>query len=306
MKKSKFRFMATEVLLLVLTLFFVYKIFNQNIEEPRVAIILPESGDQRWDALLEGMKQSASLNKIHLIICNTDEIEDADAERAFIICPSPGSETKEMLENECADIPILLITEDIYDEEQKASGLPVIKPDYYEIGQTLAARLQEDGQRRIGVVGGWRKSDISDNGVRGLNDALEGTDCEVVWYYYNQKEKKASEMVSVKEKVDALVVLDPDALVELGEQAENGTYYGAKIYGIGSSVKSIALLDYGYITDIVLLDGYEIGYKSIEEIAEKLNHRFYQLESCNTGVRELDGEELFSNDDMERLLYSYE
>ena len=134
------------------SLFFVYKIFNQNVEEPRVAIILPESGDQRWDALIEGMKQSASLNKIHLIICNTDEIEDADVEReaireqldnqvdAFIICPSPGSETKEMLENECADIPTLLITEDIYDEEQKASGLPVIKPDYYEIGQTLAAR----------------------------------------------------------------------------------------------------------------------------------------------------------------------
>lgn len=141
MKKSKFRFMAAEVILFVLTLFFVYKIFNQNVEEPRVAIILPESGDQRWDALIEGMKQSASLNKIHLIICNTDEIEDADVEReaireqldnqvdAFIICPSPGSETKEMLENECADIPTLLITEDIYDEEQKASGLPVIKPD---------------------------------------------------------------------------------------------------------------------------------------------------------------------------------
>ena len=57
---------------------------------------------------------------------------------------------------------------------------------------------------------------------------------------------------------------------------------------------------------MVLLAGYEIGYKSVEEIAEKLNHRFYQLESCNTGVRELDGEELFSDDDMERLLYSYE
>ena len=37
MKKSKFRFMAAEVILFVLTLFFVYKIFNQNIEEPRVA-----------------------------------------------------------------------------------------------------------------------------------------------------------------------------------------------------------------------------------------------------------------------------
>ena len=47
MKKSKFRFMAAEVILFVLTLLFVYKIFNQNVEEPRVAIILPESGDQR-------------------------------------------------------------------------------------------------------------------------------------------------------------------------------------------------------------------------------------------------------------------
>ena len=65
-------------------------------------------------------------------------------------------------------------------------------------------------------------------------------------------------------------------------------------------------LSHCWIIDIVLLDGYEIGYKSVEEIAEKLNHRFYQLESCNTGVRELDGEELFSDDDMERLLYSYE
>ena len=30
MKKSKFRFMAAEVILFVLTLFFVYKIFNQE------------------------------------------------------------------------------------------------------------------------------------------------------------------------------------------------------------------------------------------------------------------------------------
>ena len=90
-------------------------------------------------------------------------------------------------------------------------------------------------------MGGWRKSDISDNGVRGLNDALEGTDCEIAWYYYNQKEKKASEMVSVKEKVDALVVLDPDALVELGEQAENGTYYGSSCVYVTTPTRSTSL-----------------------------------------------------------------
>ena len=70
---------------------------------------------------------------------------------------------------------------------------------------------------------------------------------EIAWYYYNQKEKKASEMVSVKEKVDALVVLDPDALVELGEQAENGTYYGAE-YTVLAAVLN---LSHCWIMDIL-------------------------------------------------------
>lgn len=51
--------------------------------------------------LVNGLKQSAQVNNIHLIICNTDEIVSADDEKelideqlendvdAFIICPAP-------------------------------------------------------------------------------------------------------------------------------------------------------------------------------------------------------------------------
>ena len=70
-----------ELILLVLALFFVWKIFIQNVPEKRVAVILPESGDQRWDSLIKGMKQSAKENHIHLVICNTDDIENAEAEK---------------------------------------------------------------------------------------------------------------------------------------------------------------------------------------------------------------------------------
>ena len=48
MKKNKITFFAMELILLVLALFFVWKIFIQNVPEKRVAVILPESGDQRW------------------------------------------------------------------------------------------------------------------------------------------------------------------------------------------------------------------------------------------------------------------
>ena len=148
MKKNKITFFAMELILLVLALFFVWKIFIQNVPEKRVAVILPESGDQRWDSLIKGMKQSAKENHIHLVICNTDDIENAEAEKeaieeqknnhidAFIVLPAPGTDTKEMLTKECSDVPVILVVEDLYTEDAEAtSKFSVVAPDYYEMGK---------------------------------------------------------------------------------------------------------------------------------------------------------------------------
>ncbi len=75
MKKNRIKFLIIEFLLLMLAVFFVWKIFDQNVAETRIAVILPESGDKRWDALIKGMKQAAAENNVHMIICNTEEIE---------------------------------------------------------------------------------------------------------------------------------------------------------------------------------------------------------------------------------------
>ena len=47
MKKNRMKFLIIEFLLLLLAVFFVWKIFDQNVAEPRIAVILPESGDKR-------------------------------------------------------------------------------------------------------------------------------------------------------------------------------------------------------------------------------------------------------------------
>ena len=44
-----------------------------------------------------------------------------------------------------------------------------------------------------------------------------------------------------------MVVMDTYAIDEIGENADNGMYNGAQIYGMGTSVKSVALLDAGKI-----------------------------------------------------------
>ena len=60
MKKNRIKFLIIELFLLMLAVFFVWKIFDQNVAETRIAVILPESGDKRWDALIKGMKQAAA------------------------------------------------------------------------------------------------------------------------------------------------------------------------------------------------------------------------------------------------------
>ena len=57
MKKNRMKFLIIEFLLLLLAVFFVWKIFDQNVAEPRIAVILPESGDKRWNEAGCGREQ---------------------------------------------------------------------------------------------------------------------------------------------------------------------------------------------------------------------------------------------------------
>ena len=321
MKKNKLTFILTELMLIVLAAFFIIRIFSDNESMKRVAVIVEDSGDKRWDALLNGLKQSAENNNLHLIICNTDLIESMEDEEelineqlqnnvdAFVICPAPGKETKTMLNRLQGERPFILINEDTYAEEP--SGYATVKPDNYKIGQMLAERLIQDDEeqlenKKIGVILGKAETEENVNRIAGLKDGLEGSGCEISWEYnYARGNQNTSEIIASKKQVDYLVILDYWALEEVGEAAEENKYHGAKIYGVGSSEKAIVLLDNQNIECLVVPDDYETGYMSMNEIAKKLRHSFYKMNSCETEVRIINKEDLYSKD-LERFLYSYE
>ena len=317
MKKTKTTFLLAEICLGILLLFCVHLIFEDEKPQKRVAVIVEKSGDEKWNSFMNGLKQAAGIANIHLIICNTDEIENAEMEKeiikeqkhnnidAFIICPAPGSDTKEMLKKQCAKTPYTLIMEDVYSKEGGNSGNPVIGPDYYKIGSELGKQLGKKRQK-IGVVANWKESKSDQDAIRGLRDSLKDTKSEIDWYCYRKKDQNIYEKVNKKDKVDAIVVLDPHALEELGEQSDEDSYQGADIYGIGSSVKAVVLLDNGNIQGLVVPDAYEIGYKSVGEMAQRLEHRFYRLKGHKTEIKVFDRDEFSLNDNLERFLYSYE
>ena len=56
MKKNKVIFLATEIILCVLALFFTFKMFDQNETEKKVAVIVQNSGDKNWNSFIKGLK----------------------------------------------------------------------------------------------------------------------------------------------------------------------------------------------------------------------------------------------------------
>lgn len=139
-----------------------------------------------------------------------------------------------------------------------------------------------------------------------MNEALEGSESKISWCIYRRKEQDIVERMKKETEADALVILDPGILEEFGEQAENGTYEGAELYGVGYSLKTIALLDNGNIQGLAVPDGYEIGYKSVEEITKRIEHRSYKMQGYITEYQVLGKENFSMDEDLERFLYSYE
>ena len=48
MKRDKLTFLIAELILIVLAAFFIHKIFQEDVAQKRVAVILQNSGDTRW------------------------------------------------------------------------------------------------------------------------------------------------------------------------------------------------------------------------------------------------------------------
>ena len=68
MKRDKLTFLIAELILIVLAAFFIHKIFQEDVAQKRVAVILQNSGDTRWEGVINGLKQSAKTNNLHLFI----------------------------------------------------------------------------------------------------------------------------------------------------------------------------------------------------------------------------------------------
>ena len=68
MEKNKITFLIAELCLAVLVILFVRHILADEEPQKRIAVIVDNSGAEKWDSFMNGLRQGADIENVHLII----------------------------------------------------------------------------------------------------------------------------------------------------------------------------------------------------------------------------------------------
>lgn len=326
MKKKKITFMITEFLLAALAIFFIGKIFLSEKPEKRVAVIIENSGDEKWNACINGMKQSAELYGLHLIICNADDIENAKEQKslideqldnnidAFIIQAAPGYEVKEVIDELSTQKPVIIMENDILTEEIKNdvkadSEYPKIMPDDYQLGQKLGEAIIADSPSgtegiRVGLVCGLSDTSNTIKRRQGFADAIESAGGSIIWECYRRYSEGIINLPEEGGEADFIAVLDTESLDLLCELEEENKAY-PKVYGIGNSMKSVYYLDEGRIESLLMPDSYYMGYECVYEMSKMLKNSMYKAEDKKIDTILIRKEDIY-NEEIQKFLFAYQ
>lgn len=318
MKKNRATFLIIEICLALLVALFVKHIFEDEEPQKRIAVIIDNSGAEKWDSFINGLKQAADMENVHLIVCNTDEIENAEEQKnlideqldngadAFVVQAAPGADVLKMLQETNQTKPVVIVANDVYekntdDNTNVESGLPVIMPDNYKMGYQLGLEILKQNNndiqgKKIGIVSGLKYTESAEDRRQGLLDALSDAGCELAWDIYTSSGENIADTVKQYNAVDYMAILETNALEQIGQANTDDNVKRTKVYGIGHSMKCVYYVDDGLVDSLVMSDGYDMGYRSVVEIARLFENRFHSITSYTTDYRVINKDDIFTEE----------
>ena len=99
--------------------------------------------------------------------------------------------------------------------------------------------------------------------------------------------------LQTQRKVNIVITLDNDSLVEAGESAVQNDLYGALVYGIGNSAEAIYYLDSRWVECVIVPDEFDAGNQSVAELVRRLRKRYYTMQNHEVAYTVLTRENLF-------------
>lgn len=277
---------ALAVMILVMALFVLQEKSEKNLD--KISVIVQNSDDNQWSAFTYGLKMAAEDYKVDMFIVNTGaevtseeeksliENEISNGADAVIVQPVPGADTEKMLKKINDRIPVMLV-ESTASMERDATVIPVTEPDHYAMGAVLAEELLKDYNgnlegKTLGIFSGTGHSEASANRERGFTDRIKDAGAEISWYLSGTFAENGANTLETMPGVDLVAALDDNSLTMAGAAAAANNLHGAILYGIGNSTEAVYYLDSGFAECLVVPDEFNVGYRSLAELAKSLGH----------------------------------
>lgn len=320
-------FWLAELILAIVAACLVAFMFLGRDEKPRVAVIVSDADAGTWDRFIAGIKQGATESNIRIVITGTGEITSAEEEQtiieeeiangadAIIVQPAPGEDTMGMLEMFGKDLPVMLVQDLPYASEDAdiiPGNLSIVAPDYAEMGEMLAEMLLTDyagslSGKTIGILTAGTGMPSAEAMMQAFLDGIDERGASVLWNLQAaEAESETEELVQQQERVDLIAALDTTALDAAGDLSEKGRLHGAVVYGVGTSDKALYYLDHDDVAGLVIPNDYDMGYLAVQEIAQRLQHRLYQMNTHAVHAGVYRREDLFLTENADFLFIGSE
>ena len=317
--KSVRKYILLELILGILVAVFIGVSFFQKREEeqPRVAVVLSDSGSSQWSSLKYGIEMAAEDQKVDAVFISTEMIESIEEEikiiqfavqrgaDAVIVQPIPGLHSEQALKDLSPKVPVMLVeSAACYDRDQ--SYFATAEADVASMGEQLVSELIADcggsiEGNTVGILSSDMTSDVTREKKNTISRLLEQQKAEVRWKITGNLNDAGLVILETQQPVDIVLALDDRSVVMAGKCSADERLHGARVYGIGNSMEAVYYLDNERVECLIVPDEFDVGYQSMSAVAAKLNKTGNKLQNITVGATVLRRDGLFSEENQELL-----
>lgn len=318
MKSGRKTFIRTEIFLGILVLISIgFIIYNRTLDRTeRIAVIVPDIDGGQRTAFQYGLKAAAQEFDVNIVLINKENLETMDDEveavakeiekgvDGIILQPITNSGEESRIKQVIGKVPIMIVGDSFV--KDGSSIFQTIEPDHYQMGVDLAKKLLEDyngnlSGKTIGIYSQKSDSTALCKREEGVIDTLKESGAEILWSVSKEDASKEVVNLQTQRKVNIVIALDNDSLVEAGESAVQNDLYGALIYGIGNSAEAIYYLDSRWVECVIVPDEFDAGNQSVAELVRRLRKRYYTMQNHEVAYTVLTRENLFLKENQNLL-----
>ncbi len=317
MRRNKFYFGILILILLVVIVWASYSMLNvgKSEESYSVSVIVNDSNNDRWIALRQGLEQAAGDYNINLNYVSTGEIQSVEEQMALvnreldngaegiIIQTIDSEEGCKQLEEISSRAAVVLLESDAVPEDL----FTLSSPDNYAMGMALVNAIKQDmgtglSGKTVGIVCGDQNQLAMEQRLSGVQEGLAEEQVQVLWIVEEiAKQGSGSVVMSGMETPDIVIALENEGTERTVDYLATDAGWDCLLYGVGCSEKAVYYLDKGMIQTLVVPNEFNMGYLSMETIAEQLGYHLSEAEDSQVDYLVINRDNLYDEDNQKIL-----